>query len=112
MEIILSKQCESLTGTIGRAFGYHIQKRKNGFFGKRNTKGNVPPDGHWRFILCCANLAQTRLYLTDIRVPGWEIYQALEEAGFDPDSFTGLISTLYNAREVLAFGNQFKLNRL
>ena len=51
MEIILSKQCESLTGSLGRGFGYHIQRRKNGFFAKRNSHGEIPRDGHLRFIL-------------------------------------------------------------
>ena len=62
MEIILSKQCESLTGSLGQGFGYHIQKRKNGFFAKRNTKGEVPRDGHLRFILSCAEIAQSKLH--------------------------------------------------
>ena len=80
MKIILSKQCESLTGSLGRGFGYHIQKRKNGYFAKRNSKGVVPPDGHWRFILTCAALAQNKLHITDIRVHWIELYDALFEA--------------------------------
>ena len=72
MEIILSKQCESLTGSLGQGFGYHIQKRKNGFFAKRNTKGEVPRDGHLRFILSCAEIAQSKLHITDIRVSRME----------------------------------------
>ena len=82
MEIILSKQCESLTGSLGRGFGYHIQKRKNGFFSKRNSKGVVPPDGHWRFIVTCAQLAQNKLHIVDIRVSGKEIKAAISEAGY------------------------------
>ena len=108
MEIILSKQCESLTGTIGRAFGYHIQKRKNGFFGKRNAKGIVPPDGHWRFILCCADLAQARLYLTDIRVKRDELYDALYEAQHFIAA-THLRLPIYTARDILNLKNTFGL---
>jgi len=90
MEIILSKQCESLTGSLGRGFGYHIQRRKNGFFAKRNTKGVIPPDGHWKFILACANLAQSKLHIADIRLPRKELREALSEAY--PDDHCALLS--------------------
>ena len=79
MEIILSKQCESLTGAISTDLGYFLVNRKGRFFSQR-SRHSVPPDGHWRFILTCANLAQPRLYLTDIRVPAWELADALHEA--------------------------------
>ncbi len=80
MEIILSRNCESFTGSIGRGFGYHIQRRKNGFFGKRNSKGDVPHDGHWRFIVACAEIAKIGLHVRDIRVPAYEVAAALDEA--------------------------------
>ena len=79
MQIILSKQCESLTGSLGRGFGYFIQRRKERFFSQR-SKHQVPPDGHWRFILACANLAQSKLYITDIRLSWEELQSALYEA--------------------------------
>lgn len=81
MEIILSKQCEALTGSLGRGFGYHIQRRKNGFFAKRNSKGAIPPDGHLRFIITCAELAQNGLHIADIGVSGKELKAAVYEAG-------------------------------
>ena len=81
MEIKLSPICESLTGSLGRGFGYHIQRRKNGFFAKRNSKGTVPPDGHWRFILACAELAKMKLHVTDIEIHWMELSGALYEAG-------------------------------
>ena len=81
MEIKLSPICESLTGSLGRGFGYHIQRRKNGFFAKRNSKGTVPPDGHWRFILACAELAKMKLHVTDIEIHWMELSDALYEAG-------------------------------
>ena len=62
--------------------GYHLEHRKSGFFAKRNQKGFVPPDGHWRFILTCAQLAQTGLYISDIIVPPDELRDALDEAGY------------------------------
>lgn len=80
MKIILTKQCESLTGSVGRGYGYHIQKRKNGFFAKRNSKEIVPPDGHWRFIDACAVQAQMKLHIADIKVDWMEVQSALYDA--------------------------------
>ena len=80
MEIFVSKQCESISGSLGKGFGYNIQRRKNGFFAKRNPKGIVPPDGHWRFILACATLAHQRLHITDIKIGWLELQKALYEA--------------------------------
>ena len=81
MEIILTKQCESFTGSLGRGYGYHIQRRKNGFFAKRNSKSYVPMDGHWRFIKACAELALQDLHIDDILVTAGELKAALDEAG-------------------------------
>ena len=80
MRLYLTKQCESLTGSLGTGYGYHIQHRKNGFFAKRNAKGTVPPDGHWRFIVACAQLAYAKLHVTDIEVHWMELQTALYEA--------------------------------
>ena len=80
MEVILTQRCKSLTGMLGNGFGYHIQRRKNGFFAKRNSKGIVPPDGHWKFIVSCAELAQLDLHIADIKVTAGELDDALEEA--------------------------------
>ena len=90
MEIILSKQCESLTGSLGRGFGYSIQRRKDHkgryHFYSQRSKWYVPPDGHLKFIFTCADLAQMGLHIADIRVPRKELAQALAEAGYKPDS--------------------------
>ena len=80
MKVTLSEQCLSLAGMLERGLGYHLQRRKNGFFAKRNTKGFVPPDGHWRFIVLCAEMAQNKLYITDIKVYCEEVSLALREA--------------------------------
>ena len=80
MKIFISERCESISGSLGRGFGYHIQRRKNGFFAKRNSNGLVPPDGHWRFILACATLAHQRLHITDISVHWMELQTALFDA--------------------------------
>ena len=79
MEIILSKQCESLTGSLGQGFGYFIVNRKGRFYAVR-SKHSVPPDGHWRFIVACAQLAQNKLHIADIKVDWFEILTALWEA--------------------------------
>ena len=80
MEIKLSPTCEALAGSLGRGFGYFIVRRKNGFFGVR-SRHNVPPDGHWRFILACAELAKMKLHISDIEIHWIELSAALYEAG-------------------------------
>lgn len=80
MKIIISSACKSLTGSLGRGFGYSIQRQKNGFYSKRNSKGIIPPDGHWRFIVACAELAQNGLHISDIKVSRDELKAALNEA--------------------------------
>lgn len=111
MEIFLSKQCESLTGSLGQGFGYHIQKRKNGFFAKRNTKGEVPRDGHLRFILTCADLAQSKLHITDICVSAKELRGAFNEAHilYGDRLVKADAKQIYNAREVIDFKKWFNL---
>ena len=79
MKVILSPTCEALAGSLGRGFGYFIVRRKNGFFGVR-SRHNVPPDGHWRFILTCAELAKNRLYASDVEIHWMELQTALYEA--------------------------------
>ena len=91
MEIILSKQCESLTGSLGKGFGYFIQGRRGHdgsvrFFSQRSKHPPIPPDGHLKFIFTCAELAQMGLHVSDIRVPRKELAQALAEAGYKQDS--------------------------
>ena len=114
MEIILSKQCESLTGSLGQGFGYHIQRRNNGFFAKRNSKGDTPRDGHLRFILSCAELAQSKLHITDIRVYRTELVFALWKAGretlgdyvfTEPDKFP----KTFSAADIMNFKNDYSL---
>ena len=79
MKIILSKQCLALVGMLERGLGYYIRSTKTGrFFGQR-SKHSVPPDGHWRFIVLCAEMAQNKLYITDIKVSKKEIMNALRE---------------------------------
>ena len=108
MKVLLSQQCLSLTGMLERGLGYHIEHRKNGFFAKRNSKGHVPPDGHWRFIVLCAELARNKLYVTDIRLLAEELQEALQEAGHFIAS-QNLRKTIYDARDVLNLKTTFGL---
>ena len=113
MTIILSQQCESLTGTLGRGYGYCIESRrtKKGslyHYAKRNSKGPVPPSGHWRFIVLCAQLAQNRLHIADIRVKREELKQALYEAGCFI-AMQNLRKDIYNARDILILNTTFSL---
>lgn len=68
-----------LSGALNKNFGYFIVRRKSGFYSQR-SKHSVPPDGHWRFILMCAEMAHNGLYVADIVVDGNELYYALLEA--------------------------------
>ena len=114
MELILSKQCESLTGSLGRGFGYHIKHTKNGFFVARNANGNVPPDGHWKMICACANLANMRLHVADIKVSAEEVADALSEAGQSTPAYC-LIAypddypKVFNANDIFNFKKRFNL---
>ena len=115
MKVILSNQCISLTGMLERGLGYHLEHRKNGFFAKRNTKGFVPPDGHWRFIVLCAELAQNGLYVTDIKIDWLELQTALYEAKCFIASeqvrrnYADKGKATYNARDVLNLKTTFGL---
>ena len=106
MEIFLSKQCESLTGSLGRGFGYYIRSTKKGRYFSQRSKHSVPPDGHWRFIVACASLAQSKLHITDIEVTGYELKIALSEACFLQSSLCVDLDHVYNANDVLDFKNK------
>ena len=107
MEVILSKQCESLTGLLNRDLGYFIQRRGKRFFSQR-SKYSVPPDGHWRFIVLCAQLAQNKLHIADIRVKREELHDALWEAHhFVAADHLALAN--YYARDILNLKTTFSL---
>lgn len=115
MKVILSEQCLSLTGMLERGLGYHLQQRKNGFFAKRNPKGFVPSDGHWRFIVLCAELVHRKLYVTDIKVHWLELQTALYEAKRFTASeqvrrnYADKCKASYNARDILNLKTTFGL---
>jgi hypothetical protein len=108
MKLFLSAQCCSLVGMLDHTHGYHIQRRANGFYTKRNTRGLVPPDGHWRVILACAQMALLGFHITDIRVTVAELREALIEARHFSAAHN-LRLPLYNARDIINLQTTFGL---
>ena len=112
MEIILSKQCEALTGSLGSGFGYSIQRRRDHegryHFYSQRSKWNVPRDGHLKFIFTCADLAKMGLHISDIRVKKEELYDALTEANHWIAA-RSLRLPLYNARDIINLKITFSL---
>ena len=113
MEIILSKQCESLTGSLGKGYGYYIRRapRKDGsvrFFSQRTKHPPIPPDGHLKFIFTCAKLARMGLHIADISVKKEELYDALTEANHWIAA-RNLRLPLYNARDIINLKITFSL---
>ena len=79
MKIILTNNCESFTGRIGKNYGYAVKKRKKGFYLIRNPK-NVPPVGHIQAIFALAIMANARLHIADVECSAEELHNALYEA--------------------------------
>ena len=115
MRIILTEQCESLTGSLGRGYGYFIQRRGAGFFSQSSKHQPIPPDGHWRFIVACAQLAYAKLHVTDIEVHWMELSDALYEARhFVANAHVrkngrDAVKLTYNARDILNLKTTFGL---
>lgn len=108
MEIILSKQCESLTGSLRSGFGYSIQRRRDHkgryHFYSQRSKWNVPRDGHLKFIFTCADLAQMGLHISDIKVTNRELFEALREANLPAPAFLNWNNVeTYNANDIIKF---------
>ena len=109
MEVILGKGVSSFTGSLNKAHGYAVQKRGNRFYGVRNTRGVVPPDGHLKFILGCAEIAQLRMYIADIKVQPGELRAALEEAHCFVAAGHVHDRMVYDARDIRNFKTTFGL---
>ena len=108
MKIILSSNCKSFTGSLGRGYGYYIRSTKKGRFFSQRSKHTVPPDGHWRFIVACAELAKVGLHISDIKASREEVMQALKEAQ-KFIALQNLRKDLYNARDILNLKTTFGL---
>ena len=107
MKIILSNMCTALVGMLRPELGYFIVQRGDNFYSVRSKHG-VPPDGHWRFIVLCAELAQNGLHISDICVPRKELNAALREAHhFVAASHLKLSE--YSARDILNLKTTFGL---
>ena len=107
MEIILAKTCKSLTGSLGRIYGYSITRRDGKFVSIRNPKGPRIRDGHLRFIFACAELARDGFLIADIDIRGEELLQAAREA--DVEMETILPDVQYNAQQVRDIKNNHGL---
>ena len=115
MELFLSHQCESLTGSLGRGFGYYIRSTKKGRFFAQRSKHSVPENGHLRFIITCAELAQNKLHITDVKVDWLELQTALYEAKCFVASehvrrnYADKCKVSYDARDILNLKTTFGL---
>lgn len=110
MEIILSKFCKSITGVISRSHGYYIKCINGRFYGVRTSRAVIPPDGHWRFILCLAHMAANNrnIFISDISLSSLELSAALAEADYPPSAIMALCvpGHVYNAAEVVLLEKQ------
>ena len=86
MEIILARTCKSITGSLGKSYGYSITKRDGKFYSIRSPKGSRIRDGHLRIIFACAELAQYNFIIANIDVEGEELLEAAREAHAELDS--------------------------
>ena len=115
MKIILSTNCISLAGMLDRGCGYYLRSTKKGHFFAQRSRHGVPPDGHWRFIVLCAEIAQNGLYIADISIHWMELSDALYEAGHYVASENAKANakakakSTYNARDILNLKNTFGL---
>jgi len=101
MKVFLSNMCTSLVGLLNPELGYFLVERKSGFFSQRSRWG-APRDGHWRFIVLCAELAQNRLYISDIEVSPSELLEALSEAGLQGPALAAKPASTFSAEDILS----------
>ncbi len=106
--------CLSLVGMINTDLGYYLRKKGNSFFSQRSAQG-APPDGHWRFIVLCAEMAKIGLYIKDIKVDWLELQTALYEAKCFTASeqvrrnYADKCKATYHARDILNLKTTFGL---
>jgi hypothetical protein len=107
MEIILARTCKSITGSLGKSYGYSITKRDGKFYSIRSPKGPRIRDGHLRFIFACAELARDGFLIADIDIRGEELLQAAHEA--DVEMETILPDVQYNAHDIRRIKTYYEL---
>ena len=99
--------CLSLVGMLKPELGYYLRKKGNSFFSQRSAQG-APPNGHWRFIVLCAEMAKNGLYIKDIEVSRKELRSALREARLFIAARQLKLET-YHARDILNLKTTFGL---
>lgn len=113
MEIYLNPNTKSLTGILDKNHGYYLRspwKSSGKLMSFAQRMPSAPPDGHWRCICDCAALAQQKLIITGIRLSGFELAEALREAGMRRQVFVGIALTcFYDAEDVLKIKRLFNL---
>ena len=93
--------CTALVGMLKPELGYFIVQRGNNFYSVRSKHG-APPDGHWRFIVLCAELAQNGLYISDIQVSRVELLNALSEAGLSLSGARDVRREVLSASDIMS----------
>ena len=84
MVIYLNPNVKRFTGVIDKSHGYYFRtpwKSSGKLTSFAQRMPSAPPDGHWRCICDCAALAQQGLIITGISLNGFELAEALKEAG-------------------------------
>ena len=102
-------------GSLGKGYGYYIRRapHKDGsvrFFSQR-SKWDVPAGGHMRFIFTCAEIAQAKLHIADIRVSAKELREAVSEAGrlYGNRLVVAPAKHIYNASDVIEYKKRYAL---
>lgn len=108
MEIFLTNQVKAVTGKLDNYTGYYIRRRGNNFYSACNPRSGVPADGHWRFIVLCAEQCRRGLYFRDIRVGYLEMIIALHEAGLREAAML-VNRPMYDAQQIREFKEHYRL---
>lgn len=98
MEILLTRNCKSLTGCLGRNYGCSITRRGKKFFTIRNPKGPRIKGGFLKFIFECARMAENNFLIADIDIRGKELLQAAREADVTMETISPDVQ--YNAHDI------------
>lgn len=101
MEIILSKNIKKLSGSLCKSHGYFIRQTPEGKFVTVRKQGTIPPRGHLNTIFDIAEMTQDGFFVSDIKVQGKELNQALDEAGYYRRVFFYEPLKTYSAKDVL-----------
>ena len=113
MTLITSSKVETISGKIDSYTGYFLRV-KHSKSGKRTIfscrkKGYVPPEGHWQFILMCAQIAYDGLYASDVVVDQKELYWALYEAKHFVAAGNVKLTMTYHAGDIINLKTTFGL---